>query len=69
MMFKKIFSSKEEKVVLTRKQYDTMIQELKLLQYQKNLASIYVLDNKVLDRKILGIILLIPKNLMEKKNG
>ena len=68
-MFKKIFSSKEEKVVLTRKQYDTMIQELKLLQYQKNLASIYVLDNNVLDRKILGIILLIPKNLLEKKNG
>lgn len=68
-MFKKIFSSKEEKVVLTRKQYDAMTQELELLRYQKNLASKYVLDNNVLDRKILGIILLIPKNLLEKKNG
>lgn len=68
-MFKKIFSSKEEKVVLTRKQYDAMTQELELLRYQKGLASQYVLDNNVLDRKILGIILLIPKNLLEKKNG
>lgn len=68
-MFKKIFSSKEEKVVLTRKQYDAMTQELELLRYQKNLASKYVLDNNVLDRKILGIILLIPKNLLERKNG
>ena len=68
-MFKKIYSSKEEKVVLTRKQYDAMTQELELLRYQKNLASNYVLDNNVLDRKILGIILLIPKNLLEKKNG
>ena len=68
-MFKKIFSSKEEKVVLTRKQYEAMSQELELLRYQKGLASQYVLDNNVLDRKILGIILLIPKNLLEKKNG
>ena len=68
-MFKKIFSSKEEKVVLTRKQYDAMTKELELLRYQKNLASKYVLDNNVLDRKILGIILLIPKNLLERKNG
>ena len=68
-MFKKIFSSKEEKVVLTRKQYDAMTQELELLRYQKNLASKYVLDNNVLDRKILGIILLIPKNLLERKHG
>ena len=68
-MFKKIFSSKEEKVVLTRKQYDAMTQELELLRYQKNLASTYVLDNNVLDRKILGIILLIPKNLLERKHG
>ena len=68
-MFKKIFSSKEEKVVLTRKQYDAMTKELELLRYQKGLASNYVLNNNVLDRKILGIILLIPKNLLEKKNG
>ena len=68
-MFKKIFSSKEEKVVLTRKQYDAMTQELELLRYQRRLASQYVLGNNVLDRKILGIILLIPKNLLERKNG
>ena len=68
-MFKKIFSSKEEKVVLTRKQYNAMIQELELLRYQRRLASQYVLENNVLNRKILGIILLIPKNLLEKKNG
>ena len=68
-MFKKVFHLKEEKVVLTRKQSEAMSQELELLRYQKGLASQYVLDNNVLDRKILGIILLIPKNLLEKKNG
>ena len=68
-MLKRIFSSKEEKVVLTRKQYEAMSQELELLRYQKGLASQYVFDNNVLDRKILGIILLIPKNLLERKNG
>lgn len=68
-MFKKVFHLKEEKVVLTRKQYEAMIRELALMQFQKRLAIQYVLDNNVLDRKILGIILLIPKNLMEKKNG
>ena len=68
-MFKKIFSSKEEKVVLTRKQYDAMTQELELLRYQRRLASQYVLDNNVLDRNILGTILLIPQNLLVRKNG
>ena len=68
-MFKKLFNSKEEKVVLTRKQYDAMTQELELLRYQRRLASQYVLENNVLDRKILGIILLIPQNLLERKNG
>ena len=68
-MSKKIFSSKKEKVVLTRKQYDAMTQELELLRYQRRLASQYVLDNNVLDRNILGIILLIPQNLLRRKNG
>ncbi len=68
-MLKRIFSSKKEKVVLTRKQYDVIMQELELLRYQRRLASEYVLDNNVLDRKILGVILLIPKNLLERKNG
>lgn len=68
-MFKKMLNLKGEKVVLTRKQYDAMTQELELLRYQRRLASEYVLRNNVLDRKILGIILLIPKNLLERKNG
>lgn len=68
-MFKKVFHLKEEKVVLTRKQYEAMIRELALMQFQKRLTIQYVLDNNVLDRKILGSILLIPKNLWEKKNG
>ncbi len=68
-MFKKMFNSKEEKVVLTRKQYDAITQELVLLRYQKRLASNYVIGNNVLERKILGAILLIPKNLLERKNG
>ena len=68
-MFKKMLNLKGEKVVLTRKQYDAMTQELELLRYQRRLASQYVLENNVLDRKILGIILLIPQNLLERKNG
>ena len=68
-MVKKSLVRKKEKVVLTRKQYDAMTQELELLRYQRRLASQYVLDNNVLDRNILGIILLIPQNLLRRKNG
>lgn len=55
-----------EKVVIPQKEYIQTGIELNNLKYQKQMAVDYILNHKVLDRKVVGSMLGVPMSLLEK---
>ena len=55
-----------EKVVIPQKEYIQTGIELNNLRYQKQMAVDYILNHKVLDRKVVGSMLGVPMSLLEK---
>ena len=55
-----------EKVVIPQKEYIQTGIELNNLKYQKQMAVDYILNHKVLDRKVIGSMLGIPMSLIER---
>ena len=55
-----------EKVVISQKEYIQTGIELNNLKYQKQMAVDYILNHKVLDRKVVGSMLGVPMSLLER---
>ena len=55
-----------EKVVIPQKEYIQTGIELNNLRYQKQMVVDYILNHKVLDRKVVGSMLGVPMSLLEK---
>ena len=55
-----------ERVVIPQKEYIQTGIELNNLKYQKQMAVDYILNHKVLDRKVIGSMLGIPVSMIEK---
>ena len=64
MNFKK--AETPEKVVIPQKEYIQTGIELNNLKYQKQMVVDYILNHKVLDRKVVGSMLGVPMSLLEK---
>ena len=55
-----------EKVVIPQKEYIQTGIELNNLKYQKQMVVDYILNHKVLDRKVVGSMLGVPMSLLER---
>ncbi len=64
MNFKK--AETPEKVVVPQKEYIQTGIELNNLKYQKQMAVDYILNHKVLDRKVIGSMLGVPMAMLER---
>ena len=64
MNFKK--AETPEKVVIPQKEYIQTGIELNNLRYQKQMVVDYILNHKVLDRKVVGSMLGVPMSLLER---
>ena len=64
MNFKK--AETPEKVVIPQKEYIQTGIELNNLKYQKQMVVDYILNHKVLDRKVVGSMLGVPMSLLER---
>lgn len=61
---------KRRMIKISLDEYIRMQMDIERLTYQKINACNYIVQNRVLDRKVLGELLRIPKDLItEKKNG
>lgn len=60
------FKKTEDKVVISQREYIQTGIELNNLKYQRQMASDYILNHKVLDRKVIGSMLGIPVSLLER---
>lgn len=55
-----------EKMSITKDEYIKSQVERESLKYQKQMAVDYILNHKVLDRKVIGSMLGIPMSLIER---
>lgn len=60
------FKKTPEKVVVPQKDFINTGIELNNLRYQKKMAVDYILSHKVLDRKVIGSMLGVPMDLLER---
>lgn len=60
------FKKAETQVQIPQKEYIQTGIELNNLKYQRQMAADYILNHKVLDRKVIGSMLGIPMSLLER---